>query len=447
MDILILGAGDIGSQLAKRLTLEKHNITMIENDPKKAEYAREHLDVIVIEESGAFLETLENANIANMDVFAALSNNEILNLQTCRIAKKLGVSTTIARIRNPEYLKEDYILTKEELGVDFLIHPEKEAADAIIRLIRQSNATDIIEFEEGVIKLLGIRIENDSPVVHLALKELGQKFSGLPFNIVAIKRAQYTIIPKGEDLLLGGDQIFIIAREKDIKKSLQILGKNQSSINNLMLIGGGMISRFLLSNIDTNISIKVIEKDEIKAKFISEKFKEPLVILGDGSDLDLINFEGLTDMDAFVAITGDDETNIITSLVAKHLEVPRTITLIGKSNYLPLTPTIGLDAVISKQQMTVNSIQKFIRRGKVAHFAEIPGVDAEVIEFIAHEGNKICRKELAKQGFPEDAIVGAILKDGKNLVVPRGFTQIEPGDKVIIIALHRAISDVERYFK
>lgn len=447
MDILILGAGNIGSQLAKRLTLEKHNITMIENDPKKAEYAREHLDAMIIEESGAFLETLENADIKNKDVYAALSNNEILNLQTCRIAKKLGVQTTIARVRNPEYLKEDYIFSKEELGVDFLIHPEKEAANSIIRLIRQSNATDIIEFEEGRVKLLGIRIENDSPLIHIPLKELSSKFDDLPFNVVAIKRAQYTIIPKGEDLLISGDQIFIIAKEKDIKKSLQILGKHQSTINNLMVIGGGMISRFLLGELDNGISVKIFEKSEAKAKVISEKFRDPLVILGDGSDIDLINFEGLTDMDAFVAITGDDETNIITSLVAKHLEVPRTITLIGKSEYLPLTPTIGLDAVISKQQMTVNAIQKFIRRGKVAHFAEIPGVDAEVIEFIAHEGNKICRKPLAKLGFPEDAIVGAILIDNKNLVVPKGDTHVRPGDKVIIIALHRAISEIERYFK
>lgn len=447
MNILIIGAGDIGSQLAKRLTIQKHNITIVENDSSKADYAREHLDVLVIEGSATNYTVLKEGGIETANIVAALSNSDEVNLLTCKFAKKVGVDSTVARIRNPQYLDKNFIFKKEELGVDFFIHPEKEAADAILRLIRQTNATDVIEFEDGKIKLMGVRIEKQSPIINIPLFELSVKFGKLPFTIVAIKRNQYTIIPGGSDILLGGDQLFMICKDEDIPRSLEILGKQDSKIENLMLIGGGMISRFICEGLDKHMKLKIIEKSEKKASFISEKYRQPLVILGDGSDIDLLHFEGLVDMDAFISITGDDEINIITSLVAKHLEVPRTITLIGKSEYLPLTPTIGMDSVISKQQMTVNSIQKFIRRKEIALFAEIPGVDAEVIEFIANEGTRICRKPLSKIRFPKKSIVGAVLKDGERLVVPKGDTKIEAGDKVIFVAKHEAIHDIEKLFK
>lgn len=441
------GAGSIGSLLAKRLSFQKHSITIIENDETKAEYAKEHLDAIVIKGSASDYRTLLDGGIESANIVAALSNNDEINIFVCKIAKKLGVESTIARVRNPQFFDEDFIFHKRELGVDFFIHPEKEAADAILRLIRQTNATDVIEFEDGKVKLLGIRIEKDSEVINLPLFELSQRFGSLPFNVVAIKRNQYTIIPTGSDLLLKGDQIFVICKEDDIERTLEILGKNDNKINNLMIVGAGMISRFICEDIDKSIKLKIIEKSEKKASVLSKKFNHPLIILGDGSDLDLLHFEGLMDMDAFIAITGDDETNIITSLVAKHLEVPRTITLIGKSEYIPLTPTIGMDSVISKQQMTVNSIQKFIRRKEVALFAELPGVDAEVIEFIANQGTKVCSKTLSKLRFPKKSIVGAILRNGSDLEIPKGNTQINPGDKVIFIAQTEAIKDIEKLFR
>lgn len=446
MNILIIGAGDIGSLLAKRLTLQKHDITIIENDHTKAEYAKEHLDALVIEGSATSFTTLIDGGIESADIVAALSNSDEVNIIVCQFAKKVGAESTIARIRNPQYLEEDFILNKVDLGIDYYVHPEKEAAEAILRLIRQTNATDMIEFEDGKIKLMGVRIEKSSPIINLPLFELSQKFGKLPFNIVAIKRNQYTIIPGGSDILLAADQLFMICKEEDMNRSLEILGKADSKIENLMIVGGGMISRFICEGIDSRIKLKIIEKSEKKASIISEKYRQPLVIHGDASDIDLLHFEGLVDMDAFVCITGDDEINIITSLVAKHLEVPRTITLIGKGEYIPLTPTIGLDSVISKQQMTVNSIQKFIRRKQVALFAEIPGVDAEVIEFIANEGTRICKKPLSKIKFPKQSIVGAILRGGDRLEVPKGDTQIEPGDKVILVARHEAIKEIERLF-
>ena len=446
MDILIIGAGDIGSQLAKRLSFERHNISMIEIDPLVASYTREHLDVIVHQGSATSFALLKEAGIESAEVVAALSNSDEVNIMVCRIAKKLGNKTTIARVRNPELLTSDYALSKEEMGVDFLIHPEQEAARAILRLIRQSNATDIIEFENGKIELMGLRIDRGSPIIHTQVMDLASKFGELAFTIVAIKRGQFTIIPRGSDIFMPGDQLFIIFRKKHIKKVHETFGMKSSQIKNIMVLGGGMIANFLCEGIDKNVNIKIIERDSSKAHALSEKYGQALVIEGDGSNIDLLNFEGVTDMDEFIAITGDDETNIITSLLAKHLAVPRTITLVRKNEYLPLTPTIGMDAVISKQQMTVNAIQNFIRRKDVALYAEIPGVDAEIIEFIAKAGSKIVKKPLSKVSFPEKAIVGAVLKDGKDLVVPRGDTQIDPGDKVIVFSLPSAIKNIEKLF-
>jgi len=447
MNIIIIGAGSIGSQLTKRLSMEKHSITIIEKDPEIAAYASENLDAIVIEGSASSFEVLKKANVENTQVLAALSDVEEVNLFACRIAKKLGVGTTIARIRNPEFLSENYVLRKEEMGVDYMIQPELVAAQTIIRLIKQSNATDIIEFDDGRIELVGIRIEKNAPVVHSALKDLSSKFGDLLMTVVAIKRGQYTVIPKGSDLILAGDQIFIICDPKHLESSLELFGKKDVNVENLMIIGGGMIARFLCKDLAGNYKIKIIESDNRKAQAFSEDYNEPLVIKGDGSDMDLLNFEGLTDMDGFIAITGDDETNIISSLVAKHLTVPRTITLIRKNEYLPLTPTIGLDATVSKQQITVNAIQKFIRRRNVSFFAELPGVDAEVIEFIAKKGSKITSKPLFKTNFPDHAIVGAVLKKDYYLEIPKGNTQIEVDDKVIVFSLPQSIKNVEKLFR
>jgi len=447
MNIIIIGAGAIGSQLTKRLSFEKHSITIIEKDPHVAAYAAEYLDAIVIEGSASSFKVLKQANIENTQVIAALSNVDEVNIFACQIAKKLGVEITIARIRNPEFLSDDYVLNKKEMGVDFLIQPEKVAAQAIIRLIKQSNATDIIEFDDGKIELVGIRIEKNAPVVHLPLRDLSVKFGDFRMNVVAIKRGQFTIIPKGSDLILAGDQIFIISEPNHLDNALEMFGKKDVDIENLMIIGGGMIARFLCSELGGDYKIKIIESNAMKAQKFSEDFPDPLIIKGDGSDMDLLNFEGLTDMDGFIAITGDDETNIITSLVAKHLKVPRTITLTRKNEYLPLTPTIGLDATVSKQQITVNAIQKFIRRRNIAFFAELPGVDAEIIEFIAQKGSKITSKPLSSIKFPDHAIVGAILKNDKDLVIPKGNTQIEVNDKVIVFSLPQAIKNVEKLFR
>lgn len=446
MNLLIVGAGSVGTRLAQRLSFDKHNITIIEKAASKVKYAQEHLDALVLEGNATKTELLKAANIQNTHVFAAMTTNDEVNLLTCKIAKKFGVPTTIARVKNPDYASDSFILSKDELGADFIIHPEKETADAIIRLIKQSNATDIVEFDEGRIQFLGIRLDQDCPVLETQLKDLGNTHGNPPLRIVALKRKQFTIVPRGEDRLFEGDQIFIICEPDYMSKALEYFGKKRKIIEDIMIIGGGQVGRFIASALENEMKIKIIEKNRKKAEKLAYDLKKTLVINGDGSDLDLLTFENLNEMDEFVAVTGDDETNIITSLISRHLKIPRTVTLIKKNEYMPLTPTIGMDAVVSKQLITVNAIQRFIRSTQVTQYAELPGMDAEIIEYEAKDKAAICKKPLMKLKFPQNSLIAAILKNDKQLEIPTGSTQVEPGDRVIVFALPGAVKNVEKMF-
>jgi trk system potassium uptake protein TrkA len=446
MDILILGAGDIGMQLSKRLSQEKHDITMVDLDPQKVKRAGEQLDALVIEGHGCSYRVLERANIRGMDILAAMTNDDEVNILACQLAKKLGVPSTVARVRNPEFTMPDFALSHEELGVDVMIHPEKETADAVVRLIRQSSATDVIEFAEGKIQLLGVRLEKDSPLLNVPLIELGRLYGDPPLRIVAINRNQRTLIPNGNDELSPGDQVFVICDPDYIPTFITMTGKKDTRIENIMILGGGLIGQFIATSLGKDMNVKIIESNVGKSEEIAEVLPHTLIIHGDGTDYDLLAAEGIVDMDAFIAVTGDDETNIIATLLVRHMRIPRTIALVNKMDYLPITGTIGMDAVVSKQLLTVNAVQRYIQHQQVASIASIPGIDAQLIEFIAKAEYRITRKPLKDIHFPKDAIVGAVMH-GDDLIIPRGDTRIQADDKVVVFTLPSALGDVERQFK
>jgi len=446
MNILIVGAGEVGLHLAKRLSAEKHNVTVLEKDPEKAQYAEEHLDALVIAGSGSSVEDLKNANIDQADVFAGLSNSDEVNLLSCRFAQKLNVAYKIARVRNPEYTRLEFILSPYELGVDLLVHPERETAKAIVRLIHQSSATGVVEFEGGKIQLLGIRLERDSPVLGKTLSELWKEQGDIAARIVAIKRKEHTLIPGGEEMLVAGDQIFVICEKKLIPTIVHITGKEDVSIQNIMILGGGLVGQFVAESLEDTIKIKVIESRSDKSEKVANALKKTLVIHGDGTDVDLLATEGILDMDAFIAATGDDETNIICTLIARHLKVPRTIALVNRTEYLPITPTIGMDAVVSKKLITVNSILRFIRKSTLENVDSIPGLDAEIIEIIPQKGSKITKHPLKNLHVRPSAIFGSVTRNNK-VIIPTGETQIEAEDRVVIFALPKAVPDVEKLFK
>ncbi len=445
MNILIIGAGEVGFHLTKKLSAEKHNITILEKDPNQAHRAEEQLDARVVIGSGSSFEDLKVAKIDQIEIIVALSNIDEVNLLACHYAKKLNIPHKIARVRNPEFVEPDFILSKEELGVDMLIHPEKETANAIVRLIKQSSATDIVEFSGGQIQLMGIRLERNSSILNRQLKEIWAEYRNLAARIVAINRKERTIIPGGNDILIAGDQIFIICDKKSISQVVQITGKENVIIQNIMILGGGLIGLYVARQLEDNMNIKIIESRSDKSEEIADFLKKALVIHGDGTDMDLLAVEGIIDMDSFIAVTGDDETNIISTLMARHLRVPRTIALVNKTEYLPITPTIGMDAVVSKKLLTVNAILRFIQKSTLERIASIPGIEAEIIEIIAQNHSKITKKPLKNVQFPHFAIVGAVQRN-KEVLIPTGDTQIKSGDRVVIFTIPNALSAVEKLF-
>jgi trk system potassium uptake protein TrkA len=445
MNILIIGAGEVGFQLTKKLSAEKHNITILEIDQTKVNRAREQLDAMVVIGSASSFEDLRRAEIEETDIFIALSNVDEVNLLTCRYAKKLNIPYKIARVRNPEYIKPDFILSKEEMGVDLLIHPEMETANAITRLIRRSSATDIVEFAGGKIQLMGIRLEENSPIIQKPLREMWSEYDKLAARIVAIKRRENTIIPRGNDMLIPGDQVFIVCDKELIPTIVKITGKEDVNIQDIMILGGGLIGRYVAKEMEDEMNVKIIESESEKSEEIADILRKTLVIHGDGTDIDLLALEGIMDMDAFIAVTGDDETNIISTLVARHLRVPRTIALVNKTEYLPITPTIGMDTVVSRKLLTVNAILRFIQKSTFERIVTIPGVEAEIIEIIPRANSKVTKKPLKEIHFPKFSIVGAVERSGE-IVIPMGDTRIQEGDRVVIFALPKAIEEVEKIF-
>ena len=445
MRILVIGAGAIGFQLSKQLSQDGHGITLIDIDHRRIKRVGEQLDILVKVGSGTSLKTLQEVDIDSIDLVAAMTTSDEVNLLACRLAKKLGVKSTIARIRNPEFASPDFVFSREELGIDQFIHPEKETADAIVRLIRQSSATDIIEFAEGKLVLLGVRLDEQCPLLNSPLSDVGRQFSHIPMRIVAIQRKQQTVVPSGDTQLYFDDRIFVISDPAYIPDVIKLTGHVEHRLENIMILGGSLTGQFVAQEIAPDSKVKLIESSTEKSWEVADRLKDVLIIQGDGTDYDLLAVEGITDMDAFIAVTGSDEINIISTLIAKHFEVERTISLVNNVDYIPITPAIGMDSVLSKQLLTVNAVQRYVRHQRIASIASLPGLDVEAVEYIAREGSKITKKDLRNIRLPRDSIIGAVVHHDR-VIIPDGDTRIEPGDKTVVFTRHHTHEEVRKIF-
>lgn len=446
MKIIIIGAGEVGFQLAKVLSQENQDITVIENDSDKCIHASEQLDVAVLQGSGTSGRILIEAGVKDADIVVAATDIDEVNIVICMLARKLSQAKTIARVRNHEYTNHKGVITPEQLGIDLMINPEQEVAREIIQLVRQASATELLTFGDEKLQLLGLRITSRvAPAVGKTLRELSFGYPKLPFRVVAIDRQKKTIIPKGEDWIHLNDTLYIISQKEVIPDVLKMTGKENEKLNDVMILGGGKIGRFVAQELEQKVRVKLIESNKEKSQRIAEQLSKTLVISGDGTDYDLLAREDVMNMDCYIALTQDDENNIISSLLAKHLGVKRVIVLVNKLMYLPIIFTIGIDATFSKALSTVDAILRFIRRGKVLTVSSFKNIDAEIIEFVVSEGAKITKTELSKVKFAGDAIVGAIIRDDK-VLIPIGSTRILPNDKTIVFAVPEAVNDVEKFF-
>ena len=446
MRIIIAGMGDVGYQLAKDLSIESHDIIAIDNDSARLSYTDSMADILTLNGTSTSVETLKAAKVEKADLFVAVTSSEEANVTSSILAKKLGAKKTIARISNAEYLQPDLAKIFTDLGIDFMIYPEELAALETVNLINRSAATDVLEFEGGKLSVIGIRLDKEAPVIKKTLKEISTEFPNIDFRIAALHRNFRTIIPKGNDRFLANDQVFLITKPEGNEMIMKLAGKENINFEKIMILGGSKIGRRVAKLLEDKMSVKLIESDLEKSEEIADELSDTLVIKGDGRDIDLLAQEGIIDVDAYVAVTDDAETNIISCLLAKHLGVKKVIALVDKVDYIPLTQTIGLDSLINKKLIAANNISRFIRKGEVVALTTLEGIDAEVLEYIAQPGSSITKKQVKDLSFPKEAMIGGLIR-GNDVQIVVGDTQIQQGDKVVIFTLPGGIKKIEKFFK
>jgi trk/ktr system potassium uptake protein len=446
MRIVIAGMGDVGYHLAKQLSSEEHDIIAIDMDQQRLSYSDSMADILTINGSSTSISILKQAQVERADLFVAVTSFEEVNVTSSILAKKLGAKKTIARIANSEYLDDDVAINFAEIGVDFMIYPEELAAREMVNLILRSAATDVMDFEGGKLSVIGLRLDKDAPVVRKTIVEIAKEFDTFDFRIVALHRNLRTIIPKGNDKFFPNDQVFVIAKPEGNNVVMKLAGKEDIKFDNIMILGGSKIGRRVAQQLENKMSIKLIEADEEKTLMLADNLKNTLVIRGDGRDIDLLAQEGIIDVDAFVAVTEDAETNIITCLMAKHLGVKKAIALVDKVDYIPLTQTIGLDSLINKKIIAANNISRFIRKSEVVALSTIEGIDAEILEYVVQPDSKVTKKAIKDLNFPKEAIIGGIVR-GEESIIAVGDTKILNGDKVVVFSLPGGVKKTENFFK
>lgn len=446
MKIVIAGAGDIGFHLAKLLSFEQQDIVLIDTNSEVLDYAATHLDVITIKGDSASVAILEEAGIRNADLLLAVTTSEKTNLITAILAKKLGTKQTIARVNSSEYLQE---ITKEhfhQLGVDSLISPRQLAAQEVVRLIRQASLTDIFDFEKGKISVIGFMVDESSLLVDQTVREIGESNPQVPFKPIAILRNHKTIIPRGDFRIHEKDHIYCITKNDNIVDIVKFIGKDQMKVKNIMIVGGTDVGQTTAQLLENDYNVTLVENDKEICKVLAESLNNTLIVKADPGNVELLKEEGLENMDAFIALTPNSETNIITSLMAEDAGVFKTIALVNNTDYTHISQNIGIDTIINKKLIAANNIFRFVRKGKVEAITSLHGVSAEIIEFIVQKNNRITKNALKDLHFPLKAVIGGVIR-GEESIIPDGNFQLQLNDRVIVFALPEAIPVVEDLFR
>jgi trk system potassium uptake protein TrkA len=447
MRVLVVGAGEVGFHLARRLSEESQDVVLIESDPDRADFAAHQLDVLTITGNGASLSTLERASVRKASMLLAVTSRDEVNLIACLAAKRMGVEYTVARISNPDYYERESVLSRDELGIDLMVNPEKECARETFRLLQNLAFTEVAEFADGRVQLLGLKVKPGAPVAGRAIKDLRAEFSGAYHYVTAaIVRDGVTSIPTAETTIEAGDHIYLLAPSSEIGAVPPLAGHESFELRRAMIAGGSMEGLYIAELLENaGVECTILDRDRRRCVELAERLPKSLVLHADATDLELLEMEGVSGTDGYVAATGNDETNLLASLLAKTAGAKKVVTLVHRFDYLGLVPRVGVDASVSPRISTVNAILRYVRRGRVMTVASMSGIDAEAIEFEVDNQSRIAGQALRDVDFPKGGVVGTILR-GSEIILPRGDDVLHPGDDVIVFALPDAIPAVEALF-
>jgi len=442
MKIVIAGAGEVGTHLARMLSVQNHDIVLIDDDPDTLSPINNELDLMTLVGSAHSFVDLKEAGLNKADLFIAVTRSEERNVLACMMANYLGAGRTIARINNSEYLKDMYRSKLLDLGIHELIYPESLAAKEILSSIKLTGTRQYFEFS-GKLILMAIKIRDNAPILNKPLEELAPQMQHIV--AVAITRGSQTIFPDGRDQIKPEDIVYFVTDKATQKHVFELTGKEQYEVKSIMFLGGSRVALKTIEKLGDKYSIKVIEEDPEKCNLFAKKFGHALVINGDGRNLDLLKEEGLDKMDALIATTGSSEVNILSCRLAKELGTKRTVAEVENFALMSTAEGMNIGSIINKKLIAASYIYRFTLNAEISNVKCLTSSDAEVFEFIAKPGMKIVQKPIKDLDFPTDAKIGGIIRRDKGFVA-QGNTQIMEGDKVVVFALPTGIKKIEKYF-
>ncbi|MCQ2057448.1 MAG: Trk system potassium transporter TrkA [Bacteroidaceae bacterium] len=444
MKIIIAGAGNVGTHLAKLLSVESQDIVLIDDSEDRLGQMGSSFDLLTIQESPVSIDGLREAGTGSADLFVAVTPDESTNLISCQIAHSLGAKKTLARIDNGEYLNPKNMDFFQKTGIDSLIYPELLAAQEIVNGLKVSWIRQWWEFAGGLLVLMGIKIRLGAEILDRPLRELGP---GQPFHIVAIMREGNTIIPSGDDMVLAGDLVYFMTMKKEIRYIQRIAGKQQlPDVKDVIIMGGSRIAVRAAHLIPDHINLKIIESDLAQCHRLTELVDgRAMIINGDGRDPSLLMSEGISHTEAFVALTDNSETNILACLAAKRFGVTKTIAEVENVDYINMAERLDIGTVINKKKIAASHIYQMMLDADVTNVKSLTFANADVAEFNVMEGARVTRCDVKDISLPRGVTIGGLIRNGQGLMVD-GSTRIEPGDHVVVFCLEGMIKSVERYF-
>jgi trk system potassium uptake protein TrkA len=451
MKVVVCGAGQVGSAIARYLSREENDVTVIDNNPQIIRQISDTLDVQGIVGYASHPDVLEKAGTADSDLMIAVTHADEVNMVACSIAHAVfEVPTKIARVRAQTYLDPRWadFIHRSHVGIDAIISPEIEVARVVARRLQIPGAFDTIPLSDGRVTLIGVRCGADCPVIDTPLRQLSELFPDLHISVVAIIRNDVKIVPSRNDLMMAGDDVYFVADSRHLDRALAAFGHEEPEARRLIIVGGGNIGQFLGKLIeDGNLAgeVRMIEIDRSRAEKAAQVLKRTIVLQGDALDPEILAEANVKATETVIAVSNDDEVNILASLLAKRYGAQRSVTLINKMTYAPLLGSLGIDAVVSPRAITVSTILQHVRRGRIRSVHTLADGFAEIIEADALETSRLVGVPLREANFPPGILVGAILR-GDEIITPRGDTVIEVGDRVVIFAVADAVKHVEKMF-
>jgi trk system potassium uptake protein TrkA len=451
MKIIICGAGEVGFNLARILATEGNDVTVIDKQPALIEKLSERLDVQGIVGFASLPNVLDRAGARDADLLIAATYSDEVNIVACEVAHALfDVPTKIARIREPEYLDPMWgdLFSQSNVPIDVIISPEIAVADAIVRRFAIPGVFDAIPLAAGKVTLIGVRCDPDCPVVNTPLRELSELFPELHITVVGIVRADRKIVPTGDDNMLPGDEVYVVAETAHLKRALLAFGHEEANARRVLIVGGGHIGQHVAEKLEADfpdLDVKLIEVQRSRAEVLATQLKRTIVMHGDALDSDLLHEANVAQTETMIAVSNDDEVNILSSLLAKRFGCRRSIALVNAPVYTPLMGTLGIDAVVNPRNITASTILQHVRRGRIRSVHTLSDGFGEIIEGEAVETSSLVGPPLRETDLPPGVVVGALIRNG-TVIIPRGDTTVRAGDEVVLFAAIDAVKKVKNLF-